>query len=184
MSSASKSIKFEISLKELKVTFEGDIQTAGQIGSQVTGAFNSLVSAQQKLIGGGATPSATPPAVAAVPRRRGRGRRASSSGIDPAIIEGAAVPENGSNGNGADAGAAGAARPRRSTAGGKTLIGALKEEGFFSEKRTLGDVREHLSTKGHILKNSDISPALVTLTRNGTLKREKHVNGQWIYSAD
>jgi hypothetical protein len=182
MSSASKTIKFEISLKELKVTFEGDIQTAGQIGGQVTGAFNSLVSAQQKLIGGGATPSATQPAVPAATRRRGRGRRAASSGgIDPSIIDGGTIPENG-NGNG-DESTAGT-RPRRNTAGGQPLVIGLKDEGFFADKRTLGAIREQLRTKGHILKNSDISPALVALARNGTLKREKHANGQWIYFTD
>jgi hypothetical protein len=180
MSSSSKSVKFEISITGLKVSFEGDIQTAERIGGQVTGAFNSLVSAQQKLIGSGSTSTATPPVVPAITRRRGRGRRPSSGGIDMSIIEGATIRENG---NGDDAESS-VARPRRSTAGGQPLILTLKDEGFFTEKRTLGAVRGQLSAKGHNLKNGDISPALVALTRNRTLKREKHANGQWIYFAD
>src|SRR5688572_11109779 len=96
--SSSKSVKFEISLKELKVTFEGDIQTAERMQGQITGAINSLASAQNRLLAPAAAtaPAATPIALPGAGGRRRRRRTAGTpAGIDPAILDGAVVPENG-----------------------------------------------------------------------------------------
>ena len=46
----SKSVKFEISLEKLTVKFEGDIQFAEKVQSDITGALNTLASAQQRMI--------------------------------------------------------------------------------------------------------------------------------------
>lgn len=179
---ASKSIKFEISLKELKVTFEGDIQSAERMHGEITGAINSLAAAQSKMLTAGQKPA--PAAVVAEPapggrRRRGR-RRASGSGIDPAIlVEGGAPAPEGSDDTPEDAGGG----ERRTGDGAQTtLLAELKHDGFFSTKRTLGEVRAALAAKGHTFKSTDISPTVVRLTRQRVLQRERDPGkDQWVY---
>src|SRR5882724_8842163 len=75
--SPSKSVKFKISLKDLEVTFEGDIQSAERMHGEIAGALNSLASAQKMLT---APPKPAPTTVVIDPaggRRRSRRRRAS-----------------------------------------------------------------------------------------------------------
>jgi hypothetical protein len=181
---ASKSVKFEISLKELKVTFEGDIQTAEKMQGQITGALNSLASAQNRLLSAkGEQPP--PPIVVQAPSKRGRRRRSgagNSSSIDPSIIDATTVGENGDR----EQAASEPTRPRRAPSGNQHgLIASLKGEGFFGAGRSIGDIRAELARKGHTFKSSDISPALVRLTKEGALKRDKDAQlNQWVYFTD
>jgi hypothetical protein len=74
--------------------------------------------------------------------------------------------------------------PRRRTGAATTaLLTTLKSENYFTERRTLGDVKGALGQKGHTLKSQDISPVLVRLTQDGVLKREKNPAKQWVYFA-
>lgn len=75
-------------------------------------------------------------------------------------------------------------RARRSSGGQTTLLTALKDESFFTAKRTISDIRAELAKKGHTFKSNEISPSLVALTRDQVLKREKNGEGQWIYFAE
>ena len=83
---ASKRIKFSISLKELSVSFEGDVQSAERMQQEITGALHTLASAQNRLLNPGqpashrALPSSTcqraAAAGAAAPARPATNRRA------------------------------------------------------------------------------------------------------------
>jgi hypothetical protein len=111
----SKTVKFEIELQGLKVKFEGDVQIAEKLSTEITGAITSLAAAQQKLLPAPqrATPAAAPPAADPGPRRGAsrRRRRPSGGGIDPAILDGTTVPTNG------DGDAEGAEAPTRRRSG-------------------------------------------------------------------
>ena len=181
---SSKNVKFEISLKELKVTFEGDIQTAERMQSQITGAINSLATVQQRMLSPAAGVQPVPQmgeVSGSAPRKRRRRRSTAVSGIDPAILDATAVPENGNGGT--ENGQAPERRARRS--GSADLITALKAEGFFTEKRKIGDIKAALANKGHTFKSNEISPTLIALTQAETLKREKDpTTKRWMYFTD
>jgi len=181
---ASRSVKFEISLKELTVKFEGDIQTAERMQSQITGALNSLASAQNKLLSSG-QPATASPAIETAPARRRRRRTKKAEGIDPSILEADVVSSNGGGEDSVDNTADGSSRlrrSRRSSGGAQTeLLTRLKSEGFFSERRTIGNIREALSRKGHTFKSNELSPILIALTKQEILQRERGADDQWIY---
>ncbi len=180
---ASRSVKFEISLKELTVKFEGDIQTAERMHSQITGAINSLASAQNRLIS--SSPQATvSPSIEVAPGRRRRRRTRKVEGIDPSILEADVVSGNGTEGESAAGNADSSPlsrRPRRSGGAQTELLTRLKSEGFFSERRTIGDIREALSRKGHTFKSNELSPILIALTKQEILRRERGGDDQWLY---
>jgi hypothetical protein len=178
----SRSVKFEISLKELSVKFEGDIQTAERMQSQITGAINSLAAAQNKLLISGQPATPTPaPEIAVARRRRRRAKKA--EGIDPTILEadvvsgdGATAESNDGNGNGSEP-----RRARRSGEGPQQLIERMHADGFFAAARSIADVRAELSRKGHNFESREISPALVRLTKKEVLQRQSTAEG-WSYS--
>jgi hypothetical protein len=177
---ASKTVKFEVELRGLRVKFEGDIQIAEKFSGEIAGAINNLASAQQKLLPAPQRQAAHQPAQIEGGRRGGRRRKrtAAGGGIDPAIIDGATVDPNGDGD--ADAGEV---RRRRSGAGQSGLVTALKDDGFFSSKRTISDIRGALGKKGHSFKSNEISPTLVALTQQEILQREKNDKDQWVYFA-
>lgn len=156
---ASKTVKFEVELKGLRVKFEGDIQIAERFSGEIASAVNNLASAQQRLLPAAPNAPTTSPPLDAGSRRGGRRRRRSvsaSGGIDPSIIVEGTTEE--ANSSGAPETTEG--RRRRSGAGQSALLMSLKQEGFFAEKRTIADIREALAKKGHTFKSSDISPTL------------------------
>lgn len=181
---ATRSVKFEISLKELTVKFEGDIQTAERMQSQITGAINSLASAQNKMLASGQQAAPTPaPEIIGGRRRRRRGKKVEgidASVIDADVVSTDGVASDGNNGNGD--GSAEPRRARRSGEGPQPLIERLKSDGFFAGPRTISDVRAELSRKGHVFPSRDISPALTRLTKKGFLQRQSTTDG-WSYSA-
>jgi hypothetical protein len=183
---ATKSVKFEISMKELKVSFEGDIQTAERLHGQVTGALTSLASAQGRVLtAGAATPQG---AVLSEPsvsngRRRRRRRSGTPAGIDPSVLQDAAgAPPNADAAEPAEVAGETPRRPRRNGGSPTSLIMSLSGEGFFASRRSIGDVRGELAKKGHSFASSDISPVLVKLTKDGSLKRDQDSKlNQWVY---
>jgi hypothetical protein len=176
--SAGKRVKFAISMKELNVTFEGDVQTAERMHSEVAGALTTLASAQRMLT---APPKSAPPVEinpAAGRRRGGRRRRGptslstepANSDVAVANVEPDLEPE--------DEGRV----SRRS--GAVTFITQLKNEQFFNTKRAIADICQELAKKGHNFRSSEISPVLLTLTQQEILKRDKDPSlNQWVYFA-
>jgi hypothetical protein len=65
--------------------------------------------------------------------------------------------------------------------GARALIVKFIEDGWFKQKRRIGDIVEHCSTKGKKLKASDISGKLIALVREEKLQRAKDAEGQWEY---
>ncbi|MGA8905575.1 MAG: hypothetical protein WB661_11290 [Candidatus Bathyarchaeia archaeon] len=59
-------------------------------------------------------------------------------------------------------------------------IRELVDEGFFKQKRSLGDIQKALEAKGHIYATTSLSPILVRLTRSRILRRLKE-QGAWNY---
>jgi hypothetical protein len=169
---ANRRIKFKISIKELSVEFEGDIQTAERIQEQVTGAINSLATAPNRLIGSGQQQTTTD--VIDVPPTRRRRRRRTRSADN--IGEGSTT-EVGA----ADAGEDGPTRKAtRRSEGPTSLITSLTTTGFFGEPKTTGEIRDQLNKKGHSFKSNELSTTLGRLTRNGILQRDKS-DKQWVY---
>lgn len=176
---ATRSVKFEISIEKLSVKFEGDIQMAEQMQSQITGAINNLASAQNRLLAPSRPPAASP-ALEVLPSRRRRKRRKSMDDVDTSILDAEVVSSSvGSDDNSSDS----APARRRTGAAPTALVTALKTEKYFDDRRTLGDVRVALSQKGHTFTSQDINPILVRLTQDGVLKREKNAAKQWVYYA-
>jgi hypothetical protein len=167
-------VKFKISIKELSVEFEGDIQTAERIQQQVTGAINSLATAPNRLISGGQQQSVTD-AIDVSPVRRRRRRR--SKAADIGGDEGSPI-ELGA----ADAGEDVSTRKSNRRGEGQTsLITSLVNGGFFATRKTAGEIRDQLSKKGHSFKSNEISPTLGRLTREGILQRDRNNDNQWVY---
>lgn len=69
-------------------------------------------------------------------------------------------------------------RPRAN--GPVEYIRSLIADGFFADKRALGDVRTALEARGHIYPVTSLSPALVRLVRSGEVRRIKE-NAHWRY---
>lgn len=61
-----------------------------------------------------------------------------------------------------------------------SLIRDLANEDFFKTKRTIGDVQTKLEERGHIYAVTSLSPALLRLTQNRTIRRIKEGKG-WLY---
>src|SRR5438128_691822 len=143
--SAGKSVKFEISFKELSVKFEGDLPSAERMHGEFAGALTSIASAQRVLT---APPKPPPmPAIVTVeaPSRRRSGRRRRATVTDAAEaangdVVGVFEP---------DASADDGYSARRAEPGAQSLVTVLKDEGYFSTKRTNADILGALAAKGH-----------------------------------
>jgi hypothetical protein len=71
---------------------------------------------------------------------------------------------------------------KRATAGPVGLITELKDEGFFAERKKIGEVQKKLEEQGHIYATTSLSPALYMLTKKKVLRRLKEKDG-WNYVA-
>ena len=58
---------------------------------------------------------------------------------------------------------------------------ALRDDGFFNEVRSLGDVQGALKAKGHIYPVTTLSPTVLALVRKSELRRLKAKSGRWAY---
>lgn len=68
----------------------------------------------------------------------------------------------------------------RSVKGPKMYIRQLREEEFFTAKRTLKDVQAKLGERGHIYPQNILAAALIRLTKDGLLGRMKE-GKVWVY---
>lgn len=72
------------------------------------------------------------------------------------------------------------AKSRGAPTGPTDHIRGLVDEGFFRQKRGIGDIQKALEAEGHIYATTTLSPLLVRLTRNRVLRRLKE-EGAWKY---
>jgi hypothetical protein len=71
--------------------------------------------------------------------------------------------------------------PKKQKIGPVGLIKELVDEGFFKgQKKNLPDIQKKLEERGHIYAQSSLSPALIKLTKDRTLRRIKEKKG-WVY---
>jgi hypothetical protein len=65
--------------------------------------------------------------------------------------------------------------------GPQTFILELKNNGFFSEQRSISDVQRKLEEMGHIYAQTSLSTPLIRLVRSNKLRRVKE-NDSWNYT--
>ncbi len=66
--------------------------------------------------------------------------------------------------------------------GPKAILEALIASGYFAERRTIGDIIDHVEVKqARKLKATDLSPALGRLQREQKLDRDRNAKGQYEY---
>lgn len=110
-------------------------------------------------------------------RRRPGAKKASAS--PPAKATSAKKASGGAKGATSAKKVSGAGR----RTGPKAVLEALIDEGYFSEPRGMADIRQHIRDQLAIsFENSDLSPTLIRLLREGKLKRTK-VENQYVYTA-
>ncbi len=102
-------------------------------------------------------------------KRRGRPRRQSGDGLE--ATSGSEVYESVSS------------RTNSNPSSARSLILGLHSGGFFSQDRSIGDIREELHTQGHTLTSNHLSAPLISLTQQKILARRKDAKGQWAYRA-
>jgi len=75
--------------------------------------------------------------------------------------------------------------PRQNTKpnSARSLIQELNAQGFFEQDRAIAEIREELLTRGHSFKSNEISPTLLSLTKQKLLARRKDEAGRWSYRA-
>lgn len=164
-------IKFKLSLKELNFEFEGDQDIGQRFQNSIAKTLNSLtdtpsqvidVEAKQindttKLLEGQNGNSATHKS------RRKKSRKASNASQNGEASEDNEVTRS---------------RSKRTSI--KPLYFALIREGFFSDRKPAGDVRQELSRKGFNFEANEVAAHLLPLTKDGYLKRDES-SGKWEY---
>jgi hypothetical protein len=61
-----------------------------------------------------------------------------------------------------------------------SLIRDLADEDYFEVRRSIGDIQTRLEERGHIYPVTSLSPALLRLTKNRTIRRLKEGKA-WVY---
>ena len=68
----------------------------------------------------------------------------------------------------------GATAPAKARGGGaRLLLDELVDDGFFNTERSLPEIADALRNRGHIYKQSGLSPHLIRMTRDRVLQRDK-----------
>ena len=74
------------------------------------------------------------------------------------------------------------ARKRASSGTGAfSTVEQFIQDGFFSQKRTIGALVDHCKAKARNFKSNELSGPLGRLVRNNRLSRAKNSDGQWEY---
>lgn len=74
------------------------------------------------------------------------------------------------------------APPKGKSCGARILT--LKEEGFFKDHQTVGDIVEALKGKGWTHATNQVGAALTPMFNRGDIQRTKEGNGSWKYFWD
>lgn len=159
---------FSFTVGKLIIEQEAEDFEVDDLASNVRSAIGQMISAPVGLLvpdaGEQKSPTALPtvPVVASTKRRR---RRASPQAVS---AEGQQENERMSR-----------AKPN----GARGLIEEMKHDGFFAQDRAISEVREELHTRGHTFKSNEISPVLLSMTKQKALSRRKDESGSWVYRA-
>lgn len=167
-------IKFKLSVKELSFEFEGDQETGQRFQNSISKTLNSLTETPNQVIDVEARtidnnyllPSSEQNSTK--PKRK-RGKRAKTNNVNSA--------EENDNGNLGEK-VKRTHRPKGQSARDQIII--LIQNGFFAEFRTVGEIQDALSKKGHNFDSGEISPTLLRLTKKDYLVRDDSA-GKWQY---
>lgn len=170
-------IKFKLSVKELNFEFEGDQETGLRFQNSISKTLNSLAETPNQVIDvesrtledhqllSSSNENSTKPI-------RRRGKRAKTNDL-----ESTSKDEFSSNGNLSEK-TKRTNRPKGQSARDQILL--LIQNGFFSEYRSVSDIQDALSKKGHNFNSGEISPPLLRLTKKDYLVRDDS-SGKWEY---
>jgi hypothetical protein len=139
---ATRKVKFNISIKELQIEFEGTQELGQQIQHGVTQALGGLMNAPARLLTARDEPARV---------------------VDAAVQDRAEPQVNGQASPDGSGDKAKSPRQRRTKGGPSiaSLLHGLKQEGYFSQARTSADVLVHLKdNKGHSLPESTVRTEL------------------------
>ncbi|MGI8670845.1 MAG: hypothetical protein ACR2J3_13525 [Aridibacter sp.] len=169
-------IKFKLSLKELNFEFEGDQEVGQRFQNSISKTLNSITETPNQVIDVEAKsvnddyllPQSSENSN--TPKRKQRGKRLK------AIDANATSSENG-NGNLFEK-TKRTNRPKGQSARDQVVV--LIQSGFFSSYRSVADIQDSLSKKGHNFNSGEISPSLLRLTKKNYLIRDDS-SGKWQY---
>lgn len=65
----------------------------------------------------------------------------------------------------------------------KDLFIELKNNKFFVEPRSIGDIQKALQERGYHYPTTSLSPTLLRIVRSGMLRRSRNEKGLWMYSS-
>lgn len=170
---ATRKVKFTVSVKELKLEFEGTQLEAHDVQHGLQQTLGGLLNTPARLLG--------------------REENAQPVGRRPmAVVD--AVPAGHDNGNRAEPAGEGNGerqkQPRQRKGRGPSiakLLADLKQEGYFAQARASGEVLTHLKdSKGHTLRSSNVMTELQRMVQKdegeaSKLYRWKNSDGAYIY---
>jgi hypothetical protein len=157
----NRKVKFKISVKELAFEFEGDAETGQRLQQGIQDSLGTIIDMPGRVV---------------LPlEHNGPIIDASSSpdgeaGLTPAELP--VQPE-------AKRATRKTSRPKGTSAAAR--IKALRDEGFFSQERSAGEVQEALAHRGYTFEPKEIAAALLQVLRKQLLDRRQNDKGNYIY---
>lgn len=142
-----------MTIKELTVEFEGEQEEAQLVQIGLNRVFDGLMDTQNRLL---EIEDADYQEVEALPTPNGNVKTDKTSKSKQAKRR----------------------SPRDNTRMEK--IQSLKDEGYFSEKRAVGDIRDALKNKGFNFESSQIASTMQYLTKKNEFQREQQ-DGNFVY---
>jgi hypothetical protein len=171
----SRAVKFSISIEKLEIKFEGTQELGQQFQNGINQAIGGLVNSQTRMLAAGTGKSAP----------------------DTLIVNAQPVPENGqqldavpaANGHPANGTKSKVSRTRVASGGPSlaNLLAGMKQEGYFGQPRSAGDVVTHLKdSKGHTFLAKNVMTGLQRMVQKGEadpakLYRTKNESNNYIY---
>lgn len=161
---------FTFTVGKLIIEQEAEDFAGDELSNDVRSAIGQVISAPSRLLSAESPaprplPQSLP--VSTVPPRTKRRQRKSAV----AATNGSASDTNGER----------TLRSKPNSA--RSLIDEMKGDGFFAQDRAISEVRDELHTRGHSFKSNELSPVLLSMTKQKSLVRRKDDNGGWVYRA-
>lgn len=168
---STRKTKFSISVKELEIQFEGSQEVGQQFQQGVQQVLGGLINAQGRMMAL---------------------REQVSPGGEVQVVEAPAPAgaQTGANGHAVASADGDKTKRQRRTKGGPSignLLFGLKQEGFFSQARSSGEVLSHLKdSKGHSLRGPAVMTELQRMVQKqdgdpAKLYRSKNDSENYIY---
>lgn len=159
---------FTFTVGKLIIEQEAENFEVDELSENVRTAIGEVISAPARLLSpeSGGQPTPQTPTIVQGPATPKRRRRRSSQPATSADGQ-----QNGDR----------TSRAKPNSA--RSLVEEMKDDGFFAQDRSISEVREELHTRGHSFKSNELSPILLSMTKQRLLSRRKDDGGSWVYRA-